>query len=371
MAVEFDAAAWPEGVQPELQESNLLAALPVIDAATRDIVNEWLSRRGAPVFQVAEQTFELQWLDTIEGVLPLVIELHVGAHRALLALDGLAPFDPLFVGEPFLLMPEPLRDLAIQRLLARVLAPAPAALVEAVDVRAIRWDAPDLPPWGCRLPFVLRRRPEGTQLMGCLLVENPQALKWLHETLPIDESSCRARLDAPVPLRLALGRSLIPARALRELEAGDVIWIESASIARDGIAIELTAPRERVSWRGLAKQGTLRVTGAASYHSPTSRALAPSTPVLEPQSSGVTTMQPQRWQLDVPVTFDLGELHLKTSDLELLRPGHIIELEQDVSTIVVGLRVGEQLVARGTLVAVGKRLGVRVSSIVAQPEALG
>jgi type III secretion protein Q len=360
MAVEFNTDSWAER-DTEASLSGLVALLPVIDAPTRDIVNEWLTRRSRPVFQLGEQQFEIEWLDSIEGALPLVIELHVGAHRALLALDGLASFDPLFVGEPFLLMPEPLRDLAIQRLVARVLAPAPVALVEAVDVRAIRWDAPQLPEWNCRLPFVLRRRPEGTQLMGCLLVESAQGLKWLHETLPIDASSQQARLTVPVPLRLVMGRSLVPSRALRELELGDVVWIESASVARDGVLVELTAPRERVSWRCRAQHRSLQVTGSAVH-------LSPATAVVPSKSLGVSTMQAQRWQLDVPVSFDLGELHLNTADLESLQPGHLIELEQDVSTISVGLRVGDRLVARGTLVAIGKRLGVRVSTILAQPE---
>lgn len=81
-------------------------------------------------------------------------------------------------------------------------------------------------------------------------------------------------------------------------------------------------------------------------------------------------MDAQRWQLDVPVTFDLGELHLKTADLELLQPGHLIELEQDVASVSIGLRVGGRMVARGTLVAIGKRLGVRVSNVLAPPEAM-
>jgi flagellar motor switch/type III secretory pathway protein FliN len=146
------------------------------------------------------------------------------------------------------------------------------------------------------------------------------------------------------------------------LESGDVVWIESASVVRDGVAVELTAPRERVSWRCRAKHGSLRVTGTAVP-------LAPASSAVEGKSSGVRTMQTQRWQLDVPVSFDLGELHLKTADLELLQPGHLIELEQDVSTISVGLRVGDRMVARGTLVAIGKRLGVRVSAVLAPTEA--
>lgn len=378
MVVELNRAGWDDataGDQPAspgecaVDSAPVAALLPTIDGATRDVVNEWLSRRSAPVFRIGEEEFEIRWLDQV-GTLSLVIELNVGAHRALLALDGLAAFDPLLIGEPFLLMPEPLRDLAIQRLLARVLANAPAALVESLDVRAVHWDGPQLPDWSCRLPFVLRRRPAGTQLLGCLLVESAQGLKWLHGTLPVDASSERARLNLPMPLRLALGKSLVPARALHELEPGDVVWIESASIARDGVGVALTAPRDRISWQCRVQHRSLRVINAGVAGTGNENAFSPPTPpsAAQPQSSGVQSMEAQRWQLDVPVTFDLGELNLKTMDLELLQPGHIIELQQDVSTIAVGLRVGERMIARGTLVAIGKRLGVRVSTILAQPE---
>ncbi len=192
MAVELDTASWVERDEVA-SASDLAALLAVIDAPTRDIVNEWLTRRGRPVFQVGEQPFEIEWLDTIDGALPLVIELHVGAHRGVAGARRSRPRSiRCLSASRSCSCPEPLRDLAIQRLVARVLASAPAALVEAVDVRAIRWDAPQLPEWNCRLPFVLRRRPEGTQLMGCLLVESAQGLKWLHETLPIDASSQQA-----------------------------------------------------------------------------------------------------------------------------------------------------------------------------------
>ena len=80
-------------------------------------------------------------------------------------------------------------------------------------------------------------------------------------------------------------------------------------------------------------------------------------------------MDAQRWQMEVPVTFDLGELHLQVADLERLQPGHIIELPQDVSTATVSLRVADRCIAEGTLIAVGKRLGVRIGTVIAQPAA--
>jgi len=80
-------------------------------------------------------------------------------------------------------------------------------------------------------------------------------------------------------------------------------------------------------------------------------------------------MDATHWQLDVPVTFDLGELHLQTADLERLQPGNVIELQQDVATAAVSLRIADRRIAEGTLVTIGKRLGVRISTVMAQREA--
>src|SRR5690349_6166521 len=271
MFIAYDRTDWPPESAaedgPSLHEESvdskpIAAALPEVEVATRDIVNEWLSRRGTPMFHFDGEPFEIEWLADTGGALPLVIEMHVGAQRALLALDGLAAFDPLLVGEPFMLLPDALRELAIHRLLARLLVRAPAAFREALEIRAVRWDWPQLPDWSCRLPFILRRRPEGTQLLGCLMFENAEGLRWLHETLPVDASSERARLRLPVPLRLTIGRSQLPPRAFHEIEPGDVVWIESASIARDGVGVALTAPRDRISWNCRARHRSLRVIGA-------------------------------------------------------------------------------------------------------------
>ena len=58
MAVEFNTDRWGER-DAETSASDLAALLPVIDAPTRDIVNEWLARRSRPVFQLGEQQFEI------------------------------------------------------------------------------------------------------------------------------------------------------------------------------------------------------------------------------------------------------------------------------------------------------------------------
>lgn len=360
--------AQQEPTSAPLNVSSLESTLATIDPQTRDALNEWLSRRCAPTFQLGAEECQIRWLQNVGQQWHVLLELGAGNYRALLALDGFAALDPLLVGEPFTLMPSALRGLAVQRFVARIMSGAPPALTNALEVRAILWDGRGLPEWRCRLPFVLRRR-DGTQLTGTLMFESAAALKWLDSVLPVDHTSNAKRLQLATVLRLNIGESKVSTSALQSLDSGDVVWIDNASITRDGVAIELKASTSGNTWRCRARRQSLLVVSAA----PVSTTAKPksSAPLQASAGSGagVSSMDAQRWQLEVPVTFDLGELQLQVADLERLQPGHIIELPQDVSTATVSLRVADRCIAEGTLIAVGKRLGVRIGTVMAQPAA--
>ena len=75
--------------------------------------------------------------------------------------------------------------------------------------------------------------------------------------------------------------------------------------------------------------------------------------------------------LEIPVTFDLGELNVAVDALEHIQPGRLFELPQEVADAIVNLRVSGQLVARGKLVVIGRRIGVRVSDVRLSPDAKG
>jgi len=265
-------------------------------------------------------------------------------------------------------MPNALRGLAVQRFMARILSYAPSALANTLEVRAILWDGRGLPDWRCRLPFLLRRR-DGTQLTGTLLFESAATLQWLDGVLPVDATSNAKRLRLATVLRLSLGESKVSSAALQSLEQGDVVWIESASITREGVAIDLTAPAASRSWRCRVRRESLRIVSAAEAGTSAKPKSSAPLQASTVSGAGVSPMDAQRWQLEVPVTFDLGELQLQVADLERLQPGHIIELPQDVATATVSLRVADRCIAEGTLIAVGKRLGVRIGTVIAEPAA--
>src|SRR3954466_5356597 len=96
-------SAWSTQQGPALRTGTLESALIAIDAPTRDALNRWLSLRCEPQFHLGAERFEVQWLASTSGNWHVIIELKVGSHRAMLALDGFAALDPLLVGEPFTL----------------------------------------------------------------------------------------------------------------------------------------------------------------------------------------------------------------------------------------------------------------------------
>ncbi|MCX7599225.1 MAG: FliM/FliN family flagellar motor switch protein [Armatimonadetes bacterium] len=69
--------------------------------------------------------------------------------------------------------------------------------------------------------------------------------------------------------------------------------------------------------------------------------------------------------LRVPVTVRVGETEMALSEIASLGPGAVVELNRRVGDMVDVLVAGT-LVARGELVSVEGRLGVRITEILAQ-----
>jgi len=63
----------------------------------------------------------------------------------------------------------------------------------------------------------------------------------------------------------------------------------------------------------------------------------------------------------VVLRFEVGELSLTLGELKSLRPGHVFDLGQTLNRCDVRIVAHGNLLGRGYLVAVGDRLGVRVS----------
>jgi type III secretion protein Q len=65
--------------------------------------------------------------------------------------------------------------------------------------------------------------------------------------------------------------------------------------------------------------------------------------------------------LELPVTFELDTARIPLAELATLRPGSAIELDQPLEDAVVRLVCQGQTLGEGQLIAIGERLGVRVT----------
>jgi type III secretion protein Q len=356
-------AAHPE--RPiRMRESWQLAAtgdlLEQIDASTASAVNAWLRERRPCTVAYDGAQLALEWIDAPCFTAVLALEIDCGAHRVLIAVDGLAAFDPLLVGEPFALLPAALRELVVQKALAMLLTNLPRALSHAALVRAFHWQTMVHRGWQHRIGFSLRRLPAGPATMGVLAMASPATFAWLNEQLPVDRDRRLHDLrQIRIPLRLAIGASALTGASLRALEPGDVVWIQSARVDRRGLRIELRV-NKRVVGAGYARRNELHLqhfearATMNTEHSDDRSDVRPA--VMQPSETS-------KLDLDIPVSFDLGELPTPLADLECLQPGSILTLEQDTADARVNLRVAGALIAQGQLVAVGKRIGVRVNRV--------
>lgn len=322
-----------------------------IEPAARDAINTWLDARGEARFRVGEHEFELQWTEPSFAAMCFGVELAFGPHRLLMALDGFTAANALLVADPFELMPAPLRDLVVQHVLARFIALLPASIADAADVRAVHWDHAALPDWNCVLGFTLRRLPEGQESQGIIATDSPASLLWLHEKLPtLPRSPTRANL--PAPLSIVLGRTGVDLRALRDLEQGDVIWIETARPTREGLSAQLRTANGSHAWACRIRHQSLHILATQPHGLDVASA-----------DRKEVTMNTERSTLEIPVTFDLGELQVPVQELERMQPGRLFELPMDAVDATVSLRVAGRIIAEGTLVTVGKRIGVRIAQV--------
>jgi type III secretion protein Q len=90
----------------------------------------------------------------------------------------------------------------------------------------------------------------------------------------------------------------------------------------------------------------------------------PAGPALRARSPvpGITEGPPAAWStLELPVNFELDTARISLLELAALRPGSAIELDQPLDEAVVRLVCQGQTLGEGQLVAIGERLGVRIT----------
>lgn len=291
--------------------------------------------------------------------------VQLGPHAGTLAIDapGLAR-----------LLDEPRPDHLPAELRTVLLADALHPLVEALKTSLrLRFDwmpeeasggsaaiASATMPDGA-LGFELRDGDGALALRGFVALDEPAAWDALVPAFPRRRADgSTRRFDAlRMPLHFELGSTTLALKELAGIRAGDVIGIERW--AAFGSALQVTATAGGPA--GLHIVGTAdgsHITVTAMGDPRMNRddpAAADPPPAGDPAGLPLSRLD----ALDVVLRFEVGELSLTLGELKSLRPGHVFDLGQTLNRCDVRILAHGNLLGRGYLVAVGDRLGVRVS----------
>jgi type III secretion protein Q len=252
-------------------------------------------------------------------------------------------------------------DAVLTALLRPVLAPL-QALCGAVRVHRSNSAAP------AAVATVLGGNNVALSLTGC----SAELAAHIRRTWP---GPTRQDMWAFAPLRLQ-GQLVLMTRSwsihvLSTLECGDLVLPPTGSFARVRWCLGV---RNSPNWpvRINMKEHTVQIEGPqqlsavapATGNKPVSPAALPGQmPKARPYPS-ITEGPPAAWStLELPVTFEIDTARILLTELAALRAGSAIELDQPLDEAVVRMVCQGQTVGEGQLVAIGERLGVRITRI--------
>ena len=270
-----------------------------------------------------------------------------------------------------------------QALRCAVLADALAPLTRAIEQRsgrALAW-RPDTAPPDVRLdrPDVLQLRvthrdaepnvdaADGTkpwQARAGLLFESPQVLPELCPSdLAAEPIPLSAFMGTQVPLRFELGATFLSRRDFAGIALGDIIRIENWLPAGDALRC-VARVRGRLHLRVFGQVQGNRIVVENVEEKPMTTESPTAAPGTEPAARPLPTDSLD--DIELVTTFELEERRLSLAELRALRPGTVMELAQPLNQAVIRILANGTPVGEGHLIAVGNRLGVRVSRFIGQ-----
>ena len=160
-----------------------------------------------------------------------------------------------------------------------------------------------------------------------------------------------------LPVNFRLGSTPIQLREISSIRPGDIVGIEQWRSS--GAAVVVTAELGGPAGRHLTAfaEGS-RITVQQSRDS----AMKPDTPAATADAADNANLPIDRLDaLEVTLRFEVGELSLSLGELKSIRAGHVFDLGQPLNRSPVRILAHGNVLGKGYLVAVGDRLGVRVS----------
>lgn len=280
-----------------------------------------------------------------------VLRWDVASERLLLGAPGAA---------------EALPALLRHALMADALAEAVAALGRAVP-DAFSWQ-----PDGAlaqavasahAFGFELRRDAPPARLRGTLQLDQPERLAALPAGLPAPAPAWMERL--PVPIAVRIGTTRLALGEMHGIEPGDIVGIDDWHSQGSALVVRCTTGRHGPGWSALAEGRRLVVqAGADSTDVSNGAHMEEQDPARQPIPHPDAAQAPlsRLDQLEVTLRFEVGDVAVPLAELRAVAPGYVFELPQPLKQSEVRIVANGNRIGTGTLIAVGNRLGVRITT---------
>lgn len=354
----------------DLADLDDVAGFPHVEPDMARLSNQ-LACHVAPLpVRLAGRDWRLRFVTADAGIVARSVHGHaftLGSARGRLCLDACG--ERMLLGVPG--AAEALPELLRHALLADTCAPLVRALA-TLDPDAFTWQ-PAASGWPSNLPaFGLQldadEAADGNEapgrLHGVLQLDQPERLARLTQGLPAMAPHAGRQFDAlPIPVALRIGTTTIAVGDTRGIVPGDIISIEHWQSQAGGFLVRCSTRRRGASWMALAEGR--RVTALQDLNVQNGAHMeATDTPGM-PHPDAEPSSLAQLDGLEVELRFEVGGVALPLAELRAVRTGFVFELPQPLRQSEVRIVANGTRIGTGTLIAVGNRLGVRVTTFAA------
>ncbi|ASL49026.1 Yop proteins translocation protein Q (plasmid) [Burkholderia sp. AD24] len=377
-----DAVASPDALSASITSTALdaCALLPRLsDAAAQGLTRAYTSRVPLDV-TLGGARYQVAWrADATPADDARAYRFAVGPARGTVWIDTLAELEWL-CDAAHEAVPAVLRCALLADLCAGMVASLQTLTRQAVALLPPPVEAsPHIPAHRGRtnpaaLCFELRRPQDNWRCHGAIGFDSPDALAVFFNSAPAraaDANTQFARL--PVPLTFEIGRTGLTVAELADVVRGDIIAIEHWRMRGPNLLCAARvrgAPGWEIEGRPAGNRIIVeRIREMPLEHAHSSSALghpgAPSAAGVAPDASAEATAAGSR-RLDtlaVELGFELPSLSIPLAELGALQPGAVLDMAQSINQSVIHLVANGMLIGTGTLIAVGQKLGVRVTAI--------
>tara|TARA_B100001248_G_scaffold262503_1_gene258924 strand:+ start:21016 stop:22044 length:1029 start_codon:yes stop_codon:yes gene_type:complete len=252
-------------------------------------------------------------------------------------------------------LPQDIQSILLESLWEDILNMLESFFQEKISLESLNFDTPEDIQEN-PLYFQITSPLDGGDLCGhfSLSLETLNAIAQKIEELPLTPTG---NFDGIVARgRLEVGRTALPQDDYKNIEPQDVLFFDNESLIKQNQYYLTFSPRLSMRVQYQNGQATLIEMTDNPFPEPENSFEEESLPEAASPEMGTPAEH-----LPVHVIFEVGEKHLPLKDVQTIQEGYTFELDTPIDR-PVKIRANGSIVGEGSLVQVGERVGVQVTS---------